>query len=239
MSDEQKAELEATQAAKTAKDDEPAGDSTKVEPNEESKQLKAQLKIEREAREKAEAAAAELAYKRREEKRKEPKEEEDEDEEKPLTSKSLQVILAKEREAIRKEALASKAETIASSMTGDETERDLILEVFKNRSFPSHLSLEEQIEESYIIANKKRIMGENSELKRALRNKGNVSTDSSTTHHDAPTGSVPKLEQGEAMVMAQTGFKYNANARRYEKKLSNGQVLVQDPKTKQTRLIKA
>jgi hypothetical protein len=235
MDSEETAELEAEEAVQPAIDDEPEEGS---KPDAESEQLKADLKREREAREKADKAAADYAFKLREKKRKEPEEVEEEDEEKPLTSKSLQALLAQEREATRKEMQTSEINRLASSVSTNDTEKELILELHKSRSFPAHLSLQEQIEECYVIANKRKILGENSELKRALRGKAGASNDASTTHQDAPTGNQPKLEKGMATVMAQTGFKYNATARRYEKKLDNG-ILVKDLKTGLTQLVKA
>lgn len=243
MSQEQKAAQEAEEAVK-ATDEQPAeGESPDKklanEPDEDSKQLKADLKREREAREKAEKATADLAFKYRDKKRQpeEPIEDEASDD-KPLTAKELQVILAKEREESRKEFHKSEADRVATNLSTSDMEKELLLEIYKNRSFPSHLSLEEKFEECFVIANKKKLLGENSELKRALRGKQGVSKDASTTHQDPPTGNAPKLAQGEAAEMARVGFKFNTTAKRFEKKLNNGQVLVKD-KSGQTYIVKA
>lgn len=244
MSNEEQATLEATEAEAQAEatDEEPTEETKAAqgakaeESDEDSKQLKAELERERAASKKAQEAAADYAFKLREKQRKEP---EVEEEEKPLTSKELMAILAREREATQKEMHAKETDRIAATMSGSETEKLLLLEIHKNRSFPAHLSLEEQIEECHLIANKKKYLGENNELKRALRARQGVSKDASGTHQEAPTGNQPKLGKGEAAVLAQTGFTYNATAKRYEKKFKNGDILVHDVKTKMNTLVKA
>lgn len=242
MSEEEQAaqEAEEAEAKADATDEEPAEGKAKAEPDEESKQLEVELSRERAARKKAEEASADYAFKLREKKRKESKEgweEPDDEEDTPLTKKGLQTLLAEERETVRKEAVASEAERLVSNVSTNDTERQLILEIHKNRSFPAHLSLAEQIEECYVIANKKKILGENSELKRALKGKSGVSHDASGSHQDAPTGSQPKLAKGDSAELARVGFKWNGSARRFEKKLANGGILVRETNGK-TRLIK-
>lgn len=228
MTEEAKLEAEQAEvkakASASAKDDETTEEEEKSKSDEESKQLEAELQRERKAREDAEKAAADMAFKLREKKRND--EEEVEEEEKPLTASQLQIVLAKEREATRKEMQAAEIDRIASGHSTSETEKQLILEIHKNRSFPNHLSLGEQIEECYLLANKKKILGENSELKRALRGKGGISNDFSSTHHDALSGTAPKIAASDNAELARVGFKYNLTTKRYEKKLSNGSMLV-------------
>lgn len=246
MTEEEKATLEApeveteVQTEVDTKDEQPTDGEPQGEPKEDSEQLKAELERERTARLKAEKAASDLAFKNRDKKRKEePQEDLEVDKDKPLTARDIQALLAKEREAIRKETQLEKIGQLASQMSSSETEKELILEIHKNRSFPAHLSVEEQLEECYILANKKKILGENSELKRALSSKSRVSTDSSTTHHDAPTASQPKLPADEAAEYARVGFKWNATNRTYEKKLPDGTKLVKNPRTGETRQVSA
>ena len=217
-----------------------APESEKDEGTEDEKALdttidyKAELEKERQAREKAEKALAGDRFKKSKEKREVVEEESEEDEEQPLTPSQLEARLAQERQQTEKIFLAREANQIAGQMAGSEDEKALILEVFKNRSFPSHLSLQEQIEEAYLIANRKKIVGENSELKRALLGKAGVNTDTATTHHDESKGTEPKIAPQDAKAIKEAGFAWNTTSRRYEKKLKNGQILIQDPKTKQT-----
>jgi len=226
MSEEEKVSPEATEAEDTSVQDEQSTDVSH-ETKEDSTQLEAALKREREAREKAEKAAADTAFKLREERRRQKEESSDEvDEDKPLTAKDLQRLMAEEREATQKMLQEKETANIVASLSDNSTEQALILEVYKNRSFPAHLSLSEKLEEAYLIANKDRVMGENKELKRALLSKKTVVKDSSTTHQDGPTGSKPKLAPADAQVYAEAGFTWNDNQKRWQKKLPNGQFLI-------------
>lgn len=235
MTEQESAELDAKQVSQEAQDD-VAPDQKQSD--EKSQQLEATLKREREAREKAEKAAADLAFKLRE-KQRANKETETVEEEKPISSKEVEAMLAREREEVRKEMQSQRIEEIAGTFSVNDTEKQLIIELHKNRSFPSHLSLEEQIEECYLIANKEKIKGEISELTRAVSSRRNASGGSAGTHHEGMKGSTPKLAADEAVVYEQVGLKFNETSRMYEKKLPDGSTLIKDPKTKATRIVKA
>lgn len=226
------------QSEVTETGDEQPHDEGKTKSDEDSEQLKAELEKERKAREDAEKALADKAFRERNKKRKETEEEEEEVTDKPLTRKEYEQLRAQDREAIRKELQEQEADRLAASLAVSDEEKQLIIEKWKNRSFPTHLSLQEQIEECYAIANRKKLIGERNEALRALKNKQRVNADASSTFHEEPTGTQPKLAAGDAAVMAQVGFKWNSTSKRYEKKLANGDVLVKDPKSKQTQLIR-
>lgn len=195
----------------------------------------AELAKEREAREKAEKALADKRFKEAERKRKEGSG--DDDETKPLTKAELRELLAEERQATQKEVRSVRAEEIAKGLTGSEAEKNLVLEIFKNRTFPPHLSLEEQLEESYVIANRKKLVGERNEALRALKGKDGVNKDAAGTHHDAPPGKEPQLSAQDKAAVTAVGVVWNATSKRYEKKLKSGKILVWDVKNKQTYLV--
>lgn len=191
---------------------------------------KAEALKEREAREKAEQAAADNAYKLREERRKREEAEAgsalddlDEDE-KPLTRKDLDAILDKDR----KDTTMSKAIEIVSNISGSTDEAELVMEVYKSRTFPAHLTLEDKLKEAYLIANAPKIIGQNAELKRALKGKNLSSKDGAGTHHDPPKSAEPQLSGADKTVLQQVGFLWNGTNRRFEKKLKNGQTLVRE-----------
>lgn len=200
----------------------------------------AELKTLREAKEKAEKAAADNAFKLREAKRNVASgdyvEAEAEYEDRPLTVKDLQALLAEERQATQKVLQEEKVAGIVSTMAGSPAEAELIKEIHKSRTFPSHYTLQEQLEESYLLANKKRIMGENSELKRALKAKENVSNNSATAHQDPAPSKEPQMSSADKQALLASGYTWNALSRRYEKKLSNGKMLIRDNKTHQVTL---
>lgn len=240
MSEQEEVVVPATEEVEESTQDEQSTEEVSQETkSEDSAQLEAALKREREAREKAEKAAADTAFKLREEKRRQKEETAEEvDEDKPLTAKDLQRLLAEEREATQKAIQETETKKLAESLSSNPTEQALILEVYKNRSFPSHLSLQEKLEEAYLIANKDRVFGENKELKRALLGKRTVSKDTASTQQDEPTGSKPKLAPGDAQEYARLGFTWNDKQRRWQKKLSNGQLLIKE-KGKGTRVVAA
>jgi hypothetical protein len=200
---------------------------------------KAELERERQAREKAEKALAEKRFKTKHKDEEQDEEEEDE-EDKPLTLKDVERILAKSKQETLKEVNQTKAFEIADRLATDPDERDLALEIFQNRTFPSHLSLEDQIEESFVIANRKKIIGERNEALRALRNKDNVNKGGAGSHRDPMKNTKePQLSDADKEAMKSAGYSWNGNLNRYEKKLKNGGVIVGDPRTGKTQVLPA
>lgn len=200
----------------------------------------AELKKEREARvraeedrKKAENALAEKRFKSKQE-----DEDEDEDD-KPLTKSQLEDLLAREREYSKKEIQAERISEIAKGLTSSPSEASLIIEIHKNRSFPANLSLQEQMEEAFAIANRKKLVSERNEAMRALKNKGNVKNDSAGTHHDGmKTPDSPKETGVDAQALKAAGYARNPQTRRWEKKLQNGTLIYRDERTGQTVVVK-
>ena len=232
MSEDQKAAQEAEEVVETTTDDETSNDQESEESKQEINYAEL-LERETNARKEAEKAAADLAFKLRQKRR--DGDYEEEEEEKPLTAKQLQTILADERQATEKKLMSSEADRIASSLTNSNEEKAVVLEIHKNRTFPAYLSLQDQIEESYVIANRKKILGENSELKRALKGRDGVTRDVSA-HQDQPS-TKPNFSSADNKVISQLGFNWNATTKRFEKKLANGRILAMDSKTKKSYLI--
>ncbi len=185
--------------------------------------------LERERKGKPDPKKARVAFKERTEKR-----EETIDEDQPLTRKDLVTMEAK----VRNEFYADRALEIAKGMAGNEKEAELIIEKWRNRTFPSHLTLKEQLEEAYVITHRKKILGQNSELKRALKTRDNVNRNPAGTHHEPSEGNEPQIPAPERQAFAAVGFLWNNKSRRYEKKLPNGNILVRDSKTKKTTVVK-
>jgi len=247
--EEKKAALEAEQAEAKAKAEEKAKDEESAEESESDEEeseeedestpsdnidYAAELERERKAREAAEKAAADNAFKLREVKRKKEEENDDDTEDdKPLTAKQFQELLAKERQANQRIIQEARITDIVKKFSDNEDERQLIVEIHKNRTFPDHLSLEEQLEEAYVIANRKKIMGERSELMRALKSKSGVNNNAAGTHHDAPK-SEPKIPADIKASLTKVGYVYNNVTKQMEKKLKTGKTLVFNLQTRQT-----
>lgn len=248
MTNEEKAALEANEDSnqensevETSTEDANVDDDSSndnAQNSENTNYYEAELKREREAREKAEQALAAKRFKNSEKRRSEEKDEQD-DEEKPLTAAQLEVILARERESNQKEIQAARIQDIAKRLGKSEQEVNLIVEIHKNRDFPRHLTLEEQLEEAYVIANKKKLIGERNEALRALRGKDQVNSSGTSMHQDSPEVDPPKISSAEASAYKAAGMLWNGKTRRFEKKLNGGKLLIKDPKTKQTRMINA
>lgn len=194
----------------------------------------AELKKEREAREKAEQAAADAAFKLREKSRnnKQELDEQVDDEDKPLTAKDLKTYLDKQNQDMEKRLSEQKVSDMIEKFADSKEEAAYVKDIFQNRQFPSHLSLEDQVEEAYLIANRKKILGENSELKMALKNKRNVNTNAAGSHDEGLPSVEPELPSDIKTVIKQGGYTFNNSTRRWEKKTSNGTILVYDTKSK-------
>lgn len=202
----------------------------------------AELKRERERREAAETAAADAAFKLREKKRQEREAKiaagGDPGEEKPLTATELEAILERDRQQTRKELQSDIIAEKARNLAGSEAEANLIIEIHKNRTFPPGLSLDEQLEEAYAIANRKKLLARNTELQRALRSKNTASGTTAGTHRDSPLLEEPNLSQPDIQALKAAGFVWDGKTRLYVKQLAGGKkILTYDPKTKTRRVI--
>jgi len=194
---------------------------------------------EKEAREKAEKALADRRFKDTERKRKVQEDNEEDpidDDDKPITSRELQRILTENTQQTEKRLAGSHIKKLANGISTSPEEAEAIIEIHANRTFPAHLSLEEQIEEAHAIANRKKLVSTNSELKRALKSKNTASNDSAGTHRDPMEGTATKLSAGDTASYKRAGFNFDTSDKLWKKKLPSGKTLIKNPKTKQTYL---
>lgn len=220
------------------KDEEPAEGNeedkkSSEEPDEDSQQIEADLDRERKAN------AAFIARKKKREGKKgaEADDVEKDDGEEEAVNEDDKPLTRQEAKELRKTLLTSEASTYATRFSTNETEKALILEKWKNRTFPAHISLEEQIEECAAIAFRKKFIGERNEALRALKGMKTIVTHATSEHHDALPAPKTKMSGADGAEIARKGFVWSNTNRRYEKKLSNGQTLYLDPSTKRTVLI--
>ncbi len=177
---------------------------------------------EREAREKAEKALAGDRFKKSEAKRKDPKPEEKSDS--GATTAQIAKMLDERDAKIRKETMSSEVKKIAKELAGSDDEAGAIVEIYNNRTFPSGLSLERQLQEAYAIAHMPRVLAKNEELRRSLRSKDTKKSGSNeNTHRDVPKGKEPELSPQDKLVIQKAGWKWEG--KQYMKKLPNGKVL--------------
>ena len=211
--------------------EEDAKDKEPSKQEEETEQLLAQ---ERLRREEAEHKLEETRQKARErwEKRRAEEEETRDEQEKPLTAVELRDILAEEREFIRKETFVDKVRAKAHELSTSESEANLVFEIHKNRNWPAYMSIDEQVEEAWAIANRRKLLAQNEELRRALKSKETKKVDATGTYREIPKAGEPKLASHDKTEIERQGFMWDGKF--FSKKLSNGKTLFKDWKTKKT-----
>src|SRR3990167_6801328 len=232
------AKAEAEQKAKAERENETDEERESREAKEEQARLQvdhvAELKRLEERAKAAEKDSADKAFKLRELKRKQ--DEGGDDEDKPLTAKQLDDILTRNREETRKEIQSEIITEKAKKLAQTEDEAKLIIAIHKERSFPSYLSLDEQLEEAFAIANRKSLLAQNAELKRSLRGKDTISDIVAGTHRDSPALDEPKISSHDISAIKAAGFKWDGKTRLYTKQLGRGKLLTYDPKSKTQRV---
>lgn len=214
----QEEEVDAKPEAKESESD------SKGSPTDNKIDYAAELAIERQKREDAERALAKKRFDDSEAKRQSDQENNDE----RLTPSRVEELIEKKTQVILKNTLESQANMLADKLASEPAEKELILERWKTRTFPAGMSLSEQIEETFVIVNGKKLISERNEAFRGLRGKEQVNDNAASTHHDSPKSKEPTVAPDVKQVLANQGFVYNNNARRYEKKLFNGKILVKD-----------
>lgn len=218
-------EVSDEESDETESDEEESEDDAEASNSDNEIDLDAEIERERN-KGKPDPKKAKEAFQRRNEKRAG-----EDDDDKPMTRREMREFMEQQG----KVALEASAFTLARGMSGSDKEAQLVVEKWKNRTFPAHISLSEQIEEAYAITHRKKLIGERQEALRALKNKGRVNNDGSTTHHSPQRNiKAEKLSSPDTQAIIAAGFTLNSKTRRFEKKLSDGSILVRDPKTKET-----
>lgn len=198
----------------------------------------AQLEAERARRVSAETALAEKRFKAAERRRKadddDEEPEDDEDDDTPITKKDLPGILATTRQEAIREVQAERIQEIALDLAENDAHAKLIVEIHKNRTWPSSIPLKEQLEEAAAIANRKKLVSKNKELTRALGSKGTVSRDAAGSHRDPAPSTAPKMDSKDVASYKRAGFAFDATTKLWKKKLPTGKFLIKDPVSKRT-----
>src|SRR3990167_7996870 len=230
-----KAEAEEKAKAERANETDEEREAREAEEKKARSQIdyEAELKREKERTEKAKQAAADLAFKLREKNR----QEDDDEEDKPLTAKELEFILQRDRQQTRKEFQSEIITEKAKKLASNEDEAKLVIEIHKNRTFPEGMSLDEQLEEAFAIANRKRLIAQNEELKRALRGKETTSDNVAGTHRDSLPTDEPKMSSADISALKAAGFNWDGKSGLYVKKISKERTLTFNPKTKVRKVI--
>lgn len=218
-----------TEAVETETEEETETETESETEEESSIDYAAELKVERERREKAEQAAADLAFKARKAKKEAGESEEEDEDEKPLTKSELKQMLAEDRQANEKRANEAKLDQEADKHANSDAERELIKEYYRNRIVPSG-NLAEDMEIAAAAVNRKRVLAENSELKRALKSKDTRTTNAAGTQRDSAAPTEPKIPPREQAALKAGGYKWNPTKQRYELETKK-RILYVDPKS--------
>ena len=96
---------------------------------------------------------------------------------KGLTREEAEKLVDERTASLEKRLLKSRAEGLASDLAKTPEEKELILHHYENSIVPSG-SIEEDIENAYALANRKKLRGTLSELKRAAFSKKTRQADS-------------------------------------------------------------
>lgn len=171
--------------------------------------------------------------KERFEKKRKPEDDGDEtpvdDDDRPLTKREVEQMIAERTHQVTIETLSDKLVEISEELTGTPQEAELVRAIHANRIFPAGMSLREQMQEAYAIANAKRIEARNAELVRTVRSQQTASRNTATTHRDPQAALEPEMAPDLKASMLRAGYTFNGTTRRYEKKLPNGKTLVKVP----------
>lgn len=195
---------------------------------EQTRANEAEAKLE-ETRTKAREASAARAKKREEAGL--PAEEE---EEKPLTASELDRRLDERDERRDKEAQKERALEIARANTTSEAEAQAAVLFYKNRIVPTG-NLEEDVLFAIGGLNRKRIAGQQREIRRAEGSKETVSTDAAQAHQESPPLNEAKLPPNDAKAIQAAGMVWDGTLGLYKKALGRDgkKFLFFNPKTKQ------
>lgn len=237
MTNDQIASQEAKEIETISPDEGHQDEETQTE---DSAQLKALLEKERAARLESEKKLEETRKKARERWEKKQENHDGQDDHEDFHgnySDKLQQEVEKIRQEAREELKNHRISDLAKQYAKTSEEKELILEVYRNRTFPDHLSLEEAVEEAWIIANKNKLKTERAELLRAVNGRKSASNDFSTTHQSPLPSSAPKMAGADAQELVRAGYSWNSTNRRYEKKLPNGKTLVKEPGKSETYIV--
>lgn len=231
-------EKEATGTEETVETEAETEETAETEGKEEStSQFDYEAELEAEKKRGPDPEKAREAFLERKRKREGEVEKEEAPEDKPMTRAEMEAFFEERTQRLQKDQNADRIREFASEMADSDAEASLIVEIHKNRTFPQGLSLKEQVEEAWAIANRKRLAAKNVELARALQGKAGVNTDAASTHRDPQEGTAPKVAPDLKASLKRSGFSYNGKERRFEKKLPNGKLLIKDTPTSQPRVV--
>jgi hypothetical protein len=205
-----------------------------IDPSKDQTDYKALAEAELQRRKDAEQALIKERIKR---KKPEDEETEADDEYKPLTAKDLAAFEARIVERTQKELQESRALEVARRFTSSEAEAQAAVVYFKSRVVPTG-NLEEDVQFAVAGMNSKKILAQNSELKRALKGKEAVST-TGDTHRDAPKGGTPKITSEIVASLKRAGFTLDGTSKRWIKKIGKTNGLYYDVREKKVLPLKA
>jgi len=214
---------EIVDAAEEAEEAEP---TDVEEADETSIDHKAELEREREARKKAETALAEKRFKSKE--RNEVVEEDDEDTD-TVTKKDLDNL----RNSLLNSQQEDKIEKAAQAISNSPEEAEHVRDVYLNRITPTG-NLEEDMEAAYAIANRKKLISENKEIKRAALARNNTSTGAAGSVKNREASETSAVSPADKAFLKKSGFVWDGKKRGYYKE-STGMLF--DPKTQTSQRV--
>lgn len=151
--------------------------------------------------------------------------EEEDDDNAPATKGDLKRIARiTTAQNLETQALALARNLTTGVHENPDKAAQLIIAKWKNRSFPTDMPLQEQIEEMNIVTFKDKITGTAAEAARAARGKTSVVRDGAGSHQGDRPADEPTGEDATAIKAA--GFVWNGAARRWQKTMKDGSTLI-------------
>jgi len=190
-------------------------DESKEESEEPSQiDYKSELEVEKKRRERAEFAL----YKSKQDKKEEPEEKTDFD---PSEIKNLiKEAIGGELGVVRHELDKARVEQMAHDRATNSGEADLILWHYTNSIKPTG-NLKEDMDNAYVLANRKKFVQENSEAKRALLSKDKKGAGSGAGQKPKPKSEVPQLSDSDKKFIESSGMKWNPESEQFEGKYAS------------------
>lgn len=186
---------EGDSGADNAEDDDQGSDK-----GDEGIDYKAELEIEKAKLKKAEEAIIKL--------KKGKKPDGTEEEVKPLTQEKVNETIDKRLEKDRLDAVEDYVESQIELITQNVDEQKLILHHYENsvkKSGYSKRSIRRDLENAYVIANRKKILQQNRELKTTLKQKGSISNTGIGSNQVKPTVTESGLSEKDISFLKSRG----------------------------------
>lgn len=168
--------------------------------------------------------------------RKGKKDDDEEEEEQEDIDEKIQKAVKEAVAGVQKDVQRSNVETLLRQQTGSDSEFKLALHHYDNSINPSG-SVNDDVENAVLLANKHRLKGVESEKKRSSQSEDTRSH--SETEQRKRSSAEPNISADAKARLERSGFQFNSQSGMYERKVSDRLTMRLDPKTGQRKDIRS